>query len=553
MDKLALLTVEDLIKFFEEKKFDRFSSKETGHRIRVQIPATFEIDDQVDDAHRNMMRLKIKIFHTGLNRNGSHVSEESAKAAMPSIKNRPVLAYIHQLDDGTWDFEGHNIEIVEHEDGTQEVVYLESQVGSFSEEEPFFEYDEKTDKTYVCSYAWISREYTKAAEIIERKNGSKNSVELSIDELSFNAKEKYLDLIAFYVEASTLLGSKKDGTEIGEGMLGSRADISDFSTTPERVSSYYNRDEKLIETLEKLNETLTKFNIDENNQKGGNELVGKFEELLTQYNITAEDITFEYENMSDEELEAKFAEVFGEDNTENPASDNPDTNSGEGENFENETPTSEGEGEGSVDNEPEVFENMQRIFEISHEDIRYALYNLLAPYEQEDNEYYWIIGVYDDHFAYENWNGGTIYGQKYAKDGDNVSFDGERYKLFRELLTESEKMELDSMRSNYSSIKADLEQYQKAEESAKKDALFISDDYKNIAEQEDFAELKNNHENLSFADLTAKLDAMLLAYAKTGALQFTSVEVENKPSITTKQFADPNTKKKNNRYGTLKF
>jgi len=42
-----------------------------------------------------MMRLKFRIFHLDVNRNGSFVSKKAAKAAMPTIKNRPVMAYIH--------------------------------------------------------------------------------------------------------------------------------------------------------------------------------------------------------------------------------------------------------------------------------------------------------------------------------------------------------------------------------------------------------------------------------------------------------------------------
>lgn len=537
MAQQCLLTIESLIQCFEEQKFETFSAKQMGYRLNVQVPASFEVVDHEDNDHQNMMRVKIKIFHTGLNRNGSYVSESAASAAMPSIKNRPILAYIHQLDDGTWDFEGHNMEIIEHEDGTKETVYLESQVGSFSEEEPFFEYDEEEDKTYICAYGWISRTYTKAAEIIERKQGTKNSVELSINELVYNAKEKYLDLLDFYVDASTLLGCRKDGTPIGEGMKGSRADVVTF-TENKTVSVVNDTNDKIIETLEKLNDTLMKFNIN-TIQKGGHVQVGKFEELLTHYNITVDDVTFEYENMSEEELEAKFAEVFGEEKI-------------------TDTPATEPEAVPSIDFEQPVItevpkQNMQRTYEISHEDIRYALYNLLVPYEEEDNECYWILGVYDDYFAYENWSGSIIYGQKYTKDGDNVAFSGERYKLFRELLTESEKMELDNMRSNYSVIQTELQHYQELEEEEKKRSLFTSSDYKNIASSEDFISLQKESANYTYNDLAHKLDDMLLAFAKSGNMPVIQEPSNDKPVITQKQFTVPTTKKKNTRYGTLQF
>ncbi len=40
---------------------------------------------------------------------------------------------------------------------------------------------------------------------------------------------------------------------------------------------------------------------------------------------------------------------------------------------------------------------LTRTFEISHDDIRYALYNLLSSYEEVDNEWYYITGVYDSY------------------------------------------------------------------------------------------------------------------------------------------------------------
>lgn len=547
MAKRKLMTIEDLVKFCREQNFTKFSSKESGYKLAVQVPTTFEIDENVDEAHRGMLKLKFRIFHTGLNRNGSFVSEESAKDAMPTIKNRPIMAAIHQLDNGEWDFESHNIEIVKNEEtGEEELVYIEKQVGSFDESEPFFEYDKELDKTYVCSYGYISEEYTKAADIIRRKNGTKNSCELSIEELSFNAKESYLSLDKFYVAASTLLGAKKDGTEIGEGMLGSRADIADFSEqNNSMLSQTYS--EELLNEIKKLNENLSRFSI-ESLKEGGN-AVTKFEELLNQYSKTVEDITFDYENLSDEELEAKFAEVFGEDNTDGEGTDPEPTSEGdEGSDDSDEAGSESEENEGEPESE-QFAEKLVRTFEISHEDVRYALYNLLGSFEEIDNEWYWITNVYDSYFVYENWEGTKVYRQGYAKDGDNISFDGERVELFKELLTASEKAELESMRSNYAAIESQLREYQAKEENAQKDALFVSEDYSSISDKEEFKALEENHAEFSVDELKSKLDAIILNYAKKGNLNF-STEPEKKSS--NKVVLPVNTKSnKKSRYGSL--
>lgn len=552
MAKRKLMTIDDLVKFCREQNFTKFSAKESGYKLAVQVPTTFEIDENVDDAHRGMLKLKFRIFHTGLNRNGSFVSEDAAKDAMPTIKNRPIMAAIHQLDNGDWDFESHNFEVVKNEaTGEEEIVYIEKQVGSFDESDPFFEYDEELDKTYVCSYGYISEEYTKAADIIRRKNGTKNSCELSIEELSFNAKESYLSLDKFYVAASTLLGSKKDGTEIGEGMLGSRADISDFS---EKNNSMFLQNEELLNEIKKLNEKLSHFNINTLLEEGGNKSVNKFEELLAKYDKTVEDVTFEYENLSDEELEAKFVEVFGEDGTDGEGA-NPESTSegdeGSDNSGENGSDPEGGEGEPDPEGEPEgeqFAEKMVRTFELSHDDIRYALYNLLIPYEESDNEYYWIMEVFDSYFVYQGYSG-KVYGQKYYKDGDNVEFEDERYELFLEYLTESEKTALAEMRSNYTAIEAQLKEYQLKEETAKKDAMFVSEDYSSISDKEEFKTLAENHTEFSVDELKNKLDAIILDYAKKGNLNFSAKPAKKNVGMT-KLPIQTNANKKS-RYGSL--
>lgn len=594
VEKRSLLTIQDLFKFCQENRLYNFSSKEQGYKLRVQVPSSFEMDNSTDDAHRGMLKLKIRIFHTGLNRNGSFVSEEAAKEAMPTIKNRPILAAIHQLDNGEWDFESHNFEIVTNEDGTEEINYIEKQVGSFDESEPFFEYDEELDKTYVCSYAYIAEDYTKAADIIRAKNGTKNSVELSIDELSFNAKENYLSLDKFYVAGSTLLGSRDDGTEIGEGMLGSRADIIDFSEQNNVIQFDVNKE--LLEEIKKLNENLSHFNINqaeisasENLKKGGTETV-KLNELLEKYGKTVDDITFEYENLSDEELEVKFAEAFEEENTDEEGEDNQNDNlepTSEGDEveesddseevFEEETSTEENVNEEfkeseedntvdeefenntteEVDLEPEQFaEKLVRTYEVSHYDIRWALYNLLAMQEDVDGEWYFINAVYDNHFTYESWSGEKIYGQSYTKENDNIAFDGERWNLHRELLTDSEYAELMSMRANYALLAQFKEDTENAQLHAQKEEILYNEKYSVLAEKnenneyknEAFAKLVSEMDNYSLTDLEKELKSVFADYITNGG-QFAYTS-EEKPVVNKKLFTKSTTKK-TSRYGNL--
>lgn len=539
-----ILTEDDLLRFCQEQRFTKFNSEDAGYQLALKVPTTFEIDNAVDDNHRGMMKLKIRIFHTGLNRNKSYVSKASAEKAMNTIADRPVLAAIHQLDDGTWDFKGHEVEIVKNDKGSEELRYIESQVGSFSSTPAFWEHDDDLDKDYVCAYAYVSENYTKTCEIIRAKQGTKNSCELFINDLSYNAKEKYLELNDFYVNGSTLLGSEDDGTQIREGMEGSRADIVDFSV--ENNSIKYDRDKKLIEVLENLNKTISNFDskpnyVQEKTKKGGNEgKMKKFEELLDKYGKTAEDVTFDYEGMSDAELEEKFMEMFGSDNADQTGI-NSNNNVKEG-------------------GESQQYENLVRTYEISHEDVRYALYKLLAPFEDADNEYYYISNVYDSYFVYEGYCVDKIYRQNYIKDEDSVEFEGERIELFRELLTASEKAELESMRSNYAELKSFKDVTEDNARRAKKEDIINAKKYSVLSKKDsngnymnaDFAELVASMNDYSVEEFETKVKVLhsdFMAEHSSFAAKETQIE---KPTASKKLFTNPESKNtKTSRYGKL--
>ena len=522
-----ILTLDNLYQFFvEQNKSVNFSSKENGSPIVVSMPANFEISE---NDMPGMLKLKLKVCHIDTNRNGSHISKENMEKAMPTLKYRPILAYIHQLDDGTYDFYAHNMEIVEDENGEEKINYIEKQVGCFTTDDPYLEYDKDNDKTYVNAYAVIPEEYTEAANIIRRKNGTKVSCELVIDELSYNAKEKYLDLTSFYFGGCTLLGCDENGNEIGEGMLGSRADIADFC----HKKPVFDYQEKLVEMLDRLNNTLSNFNKN-NTEEGVREEMSHFDELLEKYGFTVEELDFDYENMSDEELDIAFEDFkcrkkkCEEEEQDADSEDfkcrkkKCDDEDSDGDDSEEEDDNDE-EDDAGDDESKKNSENFVKNFkvEISHEDIRYALYNLIAEYEESDNEWYGIYAVYDDYFVMQGWCNGKFYKQGYSIDGENVSLDGERTELFQMLLTESEKLAVDKLRGDYAELEAKYNElktfkdnYDAAEIKAKKDSIFADEAYNDIRESDDFKSLMNDAEKYSVEEIQNKCDLLFAANEK---------------------------------------
>jgi len=538
MGKKRLLTLTDLYNYYSSNSNScHFSSSKENENIVVQVQGHIKFEKNDKDTE-GLLPVYLQACHIDENINGSNINETVMTAALPSFSNRPILGYIHEVD-GQYEFYGHNM----HLDENGNVVYDEIPIGIIPEScEAKLVYDETKDKTYVEVKGYIFEEYTKAAEILEREEECSVSVELSIRELSYDAKNKYLNIEDFFFSGVTILGKTDSGETVKPGMTGSNIKLADFS---KENNSMFSENNKLVEVLEKLNATLSNFQIDNNQGKEepevGNEEI--FEEVTEEVTETTEEVV---EEVTEEVAEESTEEVIvTEEESEETTEETPEV-------VVNEEVVEEVEEE--VVEEVEQFEqieNLVRTFEISHEDVRYALYNLLAIYEDADNEWYYISAVYDTYFVYENWNGDKVYGQAYTKDDDNVAFDGDRYNLHKELLTDSEYAELQNMRSNYAAIESQLRDYQAKEESAQKDALFVSEDYSSISDKEEFKALAENHAEFSVDELKNKLDAIILDYAKKGSLNFSAEPEKKKIGIT--NLPIQTNKNKKSRYGSLKF
>ena len=523
MAKKRLLYIEDLYDFYSNKykRSTKFSAEKTGEPLVVQVHGRINFDES-DKNKDGLLPVHLQSCHTDLNVNGSNIESSVMEAALPSFSNRPILGYIHKVTtdenpEGQWEFYSHNM----HEDENGDVVYDEYPIGIIPEScNAQLVFDEEKKKTYCEVDGYIFEEYSKAAEILQREEECSVSVELSIRELSYDAKQKFLNIEDFWFSGVTILGKTPQGNEVKPGMTGSNIKLADFSSKNNSLFEDY--ESKMVELQARIENLETAcFNKEQNSsvrtlsKEGGNkESMTKFEELLAKYNKTVEDVTFDYSELSDEELEAKFAEVFGEDNNtdgdnsgDNTANEPSNDNEGDGENTTEPEGTTDGDNEGESQN----FENMTKTFEISHDDIRYALYNLLSSYEDADNEWYYITGVYDSYFVYESWDGGKIYGQKYTKDNDNVSFDGERYNLHKEYLTDSEYTEIQDMRSNYSSVVEELNTYKSAEVFADKMTVFDDEAYSEYLDTDEFKALmsEDSVNKYSKEELSEKADATL--------------------------------------------
>ena len=517
-------TIDDLYKFCKENKFEYFNSAKQGAPLIIQSIGVFESDNNLADG---LMPVKLKSCHTGKNRNKSGISDETMNLYKDSFKGRPILGAIYKTDTGEYEFRSHDMEVVEGEDGA-EVNYIEQPIGFISEtDEPFLEYDQDVDKNYLMVNGKIFADYSKAADILERRRTCKCSVEIAVEEMSYNCAEDYLSIDKFRFCGVTILGYQQDGvTEIQEGMAGSKITIDDFSV---KSNSMFSEDcqNKLIETLEKLNITLSSFNKS-NSEEGGDEEMDNFEN-----EVVEEVVETEVEETVVEVSEVEETEVVEETQTE-------------------ETSTSEGEEEIQEEfEEASVEEKFTKVFtiELSHDDIRWALYNLIAQYDEEDNDYYGIRSVYDNYFIMCGWVNNKLYKVGYSVDGENVSLEGERQEVFELIVTESEKIAIEKMRENYDALVQFKNDTEAAQVQAKKDAIFANEKYAKVVNTKAFKKLMENSVEYSVEECEQKADEILDDFS-TYAVNFASTEEVKKPNVL--GFSNPvETKKAKKPYGKL--
>jgi hypothetical protein len=526
-------TIDDLYKFCKENKYEHFSSMKQGAPLIVQSIGSFEASDSISDG---LMPVKLKSCHTGKNRNQSGISDETMNLYKNSFKGRPILGAIYKTDTGEYEFRGHDMEFVEDGDNI-DVNYIEQPIGVISQTvEPYLEFDENEKKNFLMVEGTIFTDYSKAAEILNRRKTCKCSVEIAVEEMSYNCDEDYLSIDKFHFIGVTILGYQQDGvTAIQEGMAGSKITIDDFSINQNSMFSETYQ-EKLIETLDKLNTILSNLNTDA--QKGGSKM-NKLEELMAQYNITAEDVTFDTEGLSDEELEAKFAEVFGDQSANDDGDGDGNTSGNEGDDGNT---GDAGDGAG----EPEQFTKTFSV-QISHEETAYALYNLIAKYEEEDNDYYFIKSVYDNYFYMQGWCNNKIYKVGYSIDGQNVALEGERQEMFEIIVSESEKLSIEKMREDYEALKAFKENYDAEKLNAEKKAILDADEYAVIAETKEFNELVSQIDKFSIDELKIKADLIFASVAKK---QF-ALDGENKNRSVSINLKDATSDIDKKPYGTL--
>ena len=550
-----IMTVDELYSFCLKNNFLNFDSKEFGKELVVEMPANFEkSNDDTDKMTEGLTPFVSRAFHDHINLNKSEIKEQDFKDNLPSSNLRPILANIKkdeetgELDFGSHDYHIEKVKEVDEngkEFTVEKTVYDEQPIGVIDGSKTSIEYDEEAKVNRAVLHGYLYNEYCQdAIDILNRRGTVDCSVELVIRQMSMDGKTKSLVLNDFYVAGLTLLSAKTK-----PGMAGSNFKIEDFSLENETQSF----EKQLIEMQAKLNELEARFNI--------NNTIRKEEEIEVENKENFEEVTETVEVTETEETTEEEVTV-----TENESEETVDETS-EDETVDTEDETTEikednacGGCSGSAKKKKKnsiecsyTVNDETKTYAVSLDEKISAIHCLVNDtYAEADNTYYGV-SVYDSYVIMQDWCSGRYFKQSYMDENDTYTLTGDRVEVYAEFVTKDELNELNDMRSNYSTVVNELNQYKYNEEFADKMTVFEDEAYTDYLETDEFKALmsKETVDKYSKEELAEKADATLGKFVKsTKTFSYTENKTK-KPIASVKVFSDVNKTRKPSRYGDL--
>lgn len=561
----------------------------------IQTPSLFKVDDSFQD--ERFMKVRIAAMHSGKNLNQSKFSTSVIRAAKDSFANIPILANIIVTtdEDGNqhMDYGSHDMHIEDDffNADHQRIIYDEKVVGVVPEQNNFeLIRDEETGNDYAWVDALIYRDYGNyCADILESRGGSTSvSAEISCEEISYDSKDKALQVNKMKMCAITLLGE-----DVKPGMA--KAHATAFSIDDD------SREKQIIDIMQELKESLDKYitaysSGEKNSKEGGTNVKKKFEQdseaevkAVTEAEIETPSENFDNGDPDDVDYYGDGEDEPSDDGGESEpvatllGNGNDDSSDDNGEATPDADPSPEptsavddtdGDGDedtgipiGQKDDDDEdgsikkpVYSieytvdvnGIKNTFAVTLRDKLMALTTLVNDiYADEDGAWYDVDADEDTKTVifHDYWND-KHYRQLYTVKKGVYSLKGDRTEVFATYLSADEISQLDNMKANYSSIVDELASF-KAEPD--KEAVLADECYAQIKDTDAYKELakKESHFSMSVDEVRGELDRILLEYAKGHEIKFSATE--SKKPVGMKLFGNPTKKssKGTGRYGGI--
>jgi hypothetical protein len=121
--------------------------------------------------------------------------------------------------------------------------------------------------------------------------------------------------------------------------------------------------------------------------------------------------------------------------------------------------------------------------------------------------------------------------QEFSVKKDIYSLKGDRVQVYAQYLTADQIAQLDKMKSDFSAIESELNEYKSKELHSAREAVLASEDYSVMADFDEFKELKANMDNYSVEELTNKADLIYAKFMKSNYSTFAATNQQKKCSM----------------------
>lgn len=362
----------------------------------------------------------LRICYTGANRNQSYIAKKTIEDAIPTMYNCPVVCN-YNIEDDT--IGGHDVDIVKTNNGMR-LINLTDAVGVVPSNAKYYWEtisDGGVDHEYLCVevilwkrspvYSKIKRDGIVSQSMeITVKSGSTIDGIYQIDKFIFTAFCLLGDDVEPCFESASLEMFSLHQYKTQFSLM-----MRDFRECFSQVNTSYEDD-------------INPQNITQNLTKGGNASLN-ITELLSEYNLTMEELDFNVEDFTIDELREKFEAM-----KRPPVSDDDDDESTDNSDSDNDAGSEDNSGS---ENDPEQSENQD--FSLTGEQLISGIIESLGvetfcdPYWGDITRYMYVD--YDpstnEVYCYDvcDWK---LYGFSYSMNGDNVviDFDSKKRKKF---------------------------------------------------------------------------------------------------------------------------
>lgn len=363
--------------------------------------------DKIVDGNSSFDRGILRVCYTGRNRNKSSISKEAFESCIKSIYNVPIVC---RYDRDADEIGAHDIELVKDKDGGLSIVNMTQPVGVVPESAQYYWEDIEEEDGTIHEYLCIDVLLWKRQEAYRKiKEDGITDESMEINVLQGHMEDGFYVIERFEFTAFCLLGTAEPCYE--------SAALLTFSEGAFR-EQYHAMMKELKETYQLAAPSAAGTDTD-NHSEGGNETLDQEKmELLSKYGLTAEQLEFDANALSCEELESKLATMFA-DNGDNSAS------ADEGSAAEADAAADNGDGGAAPTSESDDGEQAFALAGQLMESICEALSVEKTETCWGEESRYWYVDHDDEKgevYAYDikDWN---LYGFAYAKNGDNVIVD----------------------------------------------------------------------------------------------------------------------------------